>query len=310
MSAFPKNLLEPTTVARPETAESHDVRIGNLLQSAPDDATRLMIIGFPSDSGVVRNGGRPGAREGPDAIRRHLYRFTPTSDLKQPAGLWETVCDAGNIRTTGDTEADQQILGEIVAWCLRKKCIPLVLGGGHETAFGHFSGYQAVGQAVHCVNLDAHLDVRSYENGAHSGSPYRQALELTGSVCDRYDVIGAQRHTVAAGHLKFAEQFGRVYFREDCREESVREVIAGSGAPVYLSVDLDVLDQSVAPGVSAPCVNGLSPDELYRIMKLLLGSGRVGSLDFVELNPVYDRDGATARLAAWLVWMSAGLLIS
>src|SRR5207248_6597570 len=113
----------------------------------------------------------------PDAIRAHLYRLTAWDGVTGTDLAGVGLADLGNVRAGDDLEAAQRRLGEAVAGVLRAGAVPVVLGGGHETAFGHFLGYTAAGVEVGIVNVDAHLDVRPYPAGGHSGSPFRQALE-------------------------------------------------------------------------------------------------------------------------------------
>lgn len=301
------SFVKKSDVSVPTPAEKSDVRIGQIIQKEPNSSTRFALIGFPSDSGVVRNGGRAGASEGPDAIRKLLYKFTPNAE--NPADShekWGNVVDLGNVEVANSKqdgpEADQQKLGSVVKWCFEHSIFPVVLGGGHETAFGHYLGYASTAKNMHCINIDAHLDVRPYPDGAHSGSPFREMLESKPTSCQRYDVIGVQRHSASAEHVQFVRNHGDVVFRESITPQTAREIIEKSELPIYLSIDLDVLDQSVAPGVSAPAVNGLKLQELIDIIVPIAQSGRLASVDIVELNPRFDVDNHTGRLAAWVFY--------
>jgi formiminoglutamase len=138
MATFTK----PQTPLPEPTAD--DLRIGHLLggkldnQSTPD----VVIIGFPSDEGVRRNGGRPGAAQGPEALRQAFYKLTPDTEND---GLLEAMLgrtlDLGNLKLSGNVEEDQELLGEVLAPFLSQNIVPIILGGGHETAYGHFLGY-------------------------------------------------------------------------------------------------------------------------------------------------------------------------
>src|SRR5262249_31921284 len=144
---------------------------------------------------------------------------------------------------------------------LWRGAVPVVLGGGHETALGHYRGYVRAGCPVAILNLDAHLDLRPCLGGlGHSGSPFRQALEhperpLPGewSVC-----LGAQPHAVSRDHERYARECGCTVrwcpevrgrlgpvFQEECRR------LTRGGARVYLTLDADVVQTADVPGVSA-----------------------------------------------------------
>ncbi|MDX1548872.1 MAG: arginase family protein, partial [Rhodothermales bacterium] len=172
--------FDPPAISPPETAPD-DPRVGHLLGRALRgvEEARAVILGFPCDEGVRRNGGRPGAAAAPDALRQALYRFTPDARHAEAFhDLLAHTADLGNLRVEGTMEEAQRALGRALAPFLQRGAVPIVLGGGHETAFGHFLGYAEAGRAVSILNVDAHADVRPLRDGrGHSGSPFRQALE-------------------------------------------------------------------------------------------------------------------------------------
>lgn len=284
-----------------------DPRLGQLLGCAlaDGDMPRAVILGFPSDEGVRRNRGRPGAAEGPAAIREMLHRLTPGADADGAApALLERTRDLGDLVVSGDLKRDQELLGIAVTPYLAEGVFVIVLGGGHETAYGHFLGYAEAGLDVTIVNWDAHLDVRDLKAGrGHSGSPFRQVLEHPSGACRGYTAAGLQSQATARAHLEYVRgRGGRVLWAAELTPESVDEVYEGLHGPALLSFDLDAVDQSQAPGVSAPATGGM-PAELW--LRAARGAGRcaaVTSCDVVELNPRLDRDGQTARLAALTVW--------
>ncbi len=298
-------MLIPPDLAAPDTA-AHDPRLGRWLAAQRSaEGARVVLVGFPSDEGVRRNGGRPGAADGPAAIRQALYKLTP--DAEHPdlfTDLLAQTADLGNVPVTGDVEADQQALGEILAPLLADGVVPIILGGGHETSFGHFLGYVGAGRDVEMLNWDAHADVRPLKDGqAHSGSPFRQALEHDSGRCLRYQVVGLQPHSIARAHLDFVDEYGgEVVWRRNLNEVRVRSLAIGLAEPTLATFDLDAVDAAHAPGVSAPNVGGL-PADLWLYAAYEMGrSPLVGSMDVVELNPAFDLDGRTARLAALTVW--------
>jgi formiminoglutamase len=288
----------------PETA-ANDPRIGRLLGTrlSKGSAPEAVILGFPSDEGVRRNGGRVGAAEGPDAIRRALYHMTPDAREDRFEDLIGRSIDLGDLQASGEVEQDQRDLGEVLAPHLERGAFVIVLGGGHETSYGHFLGYVGARQSVEILNWDAHADVRELTQGqAHSGSPFRQAIEDASRACRRYRVAGLQPHSVARAHLELVSGQGQVLWANELSPETVDEQYRQLEAPAMVSFDLDAVHQAEAPGVSAPNPNGLR-SELW--LQAAYAAGRapvVTSADVVELNPRLDRDGETARLAALTVW--------
>ncbi len=285
-----------------------DLRIGHLLGVAQpkDEQCRVVIVGFPVDEGVRRNGGRPGAAAGPDAIRARLYALAPDARNPEPfVALLSMTRDLGNLAASSDLESDQKELGRVLAPWISRGAVPVVLGGGHETAYGHFLGYVEAGcSAVEIVNWDAHPDVREFRNGlGHSGSPFRQALCHPSNLCRRYTVAGLLPQSAASAHVAFIREGGnRVFWRNELNGEKISAIYAGETPHLAVSFDLDAVDGASAPGVSAPSVDGL-PAQLWLEAAYLGGlCPRATSFDLCELNPRFDVDGRTARLAALTVW--------
>lgn len=299
--------LNKAKITVPETHED-DLRIGALLGKnlKEGDTPGAVLVGFPSDEGVKRNGGRPGAAKAPDEIRKALYKMTP--DAENPIAFTELITRSlywGNLEVSGDLEADQKALGKVIAGCLEQGTVPIILGGGHETAFSHFLGYAVAGLETAILNVDAHTDVRPLKNGkAHSGSPFRQALEHESSCCSKYLVAGLQPHSVAKAHLDFIDEHSGSYlFRDETNITSVSGLFhEHESERLMVTFDMDAVDQAFAPGVSAPCANGL-PSDLWLTAAYLAGrNDQVTSFDLSEVNPDYDRDRQTAKLAALTIW--------
>lgn len=294
----------PPDLTLPETAPD-DPRLGRLLgrRLGNGEVPRAIILGFPSDEGVRRNGGRVGAAQGPGTIRSALYRLCPDARSEQFHDLIGRTCDLGDLEISGDVESDQRQLGQTLAPHLEQGVFAILLGGGHELSYGHFLAYALLGRGVEILNWDAHADVRELVRGrSHSGSPFRQAIEDESGACRRYSVAGLQPHSVARAHLELVEKHGQAVWRDQVSRQTIAALYQASATPMLVSFDLDAVCDSEAPGVSAPNAGGLS-SELWLEAAFAAGhSPSVQSADVVELNPVFDQDGRTARLAALTVW--------
>jgi formiminoglutamase len=297
--------LTRRSIPVPDASED-DLRVGHLLGTIDAiDTAAAVIVGFPSDAGVTLNGGRAGAAGGPAALRNWLYRFTPDAvDSSRFKELLKRTVDVGDVALTGNVELDQEALGEVVAPILKDGAVPIILGGGHETAFGHFLGHVYRGQSVSVLNWDAHPDVRPLKDGSpHSGSPFRQMMLHVSGSCIGYTVAGLLPHQVSRAHVDWIlDRGGLVKWRSGLSESVVSELYRFLEYPAMVSFDLDAVDQASAPGVSAPATGGLDVDTW---LKAAYEAGRnpaVSSMDVVELNPRLDVDERTARLAALTVW--------
>ena len=291
----------------PNTAPG-DARVGHLLggKLTTSSRPRVVIIGFPSDEGVHRAGGRVGSAGAPAEIRRWLYRLTPDAQNHESfVELIERTLDLGDLKCGDDVEADQASLGEAVAQYLKEGIFPIIIGGGHETTYGHFLGYVGAKKPVEILSWDSHPDVRKLldDGRGHSGSPHRQALLHDSGLCKRYTVAGLQPHSTAASHLSFLDDHrGRYVWRNAVTAQAIPSLYAESEHGVLASFDIDAVDAAWAPGVSAPSIGGLTNDLWLAAAYQAGRSNRVMSFDLCEVNPVYDIDGRTARLAAVTVW--------
>jgi formiminoglutamase len=288
--------------------EPDDPRVGLLLGSAlsgPEGAT-CVLVGFPVDEGVLRNGGRPGAAQGPAALRRALARLTPDpTRFGAFVDLVERTWDLGDLVPGGDLAGDQETLARLLAPPLERGAIAVILGGGHETALAHFLGHAAAGRSVSVLNWDSHPDVRPLREGrGHSGSPFREILEHRCGRCTGYQVVGLNPHVVAKSHLEYLDAHsGRYQFGPGLTPARIDEIYAELRGDAMVSFDLDAIEQGAAPGVSAPAAIGLTP-ALWLHAAFRAGCcPAVRSIDIVELCPPLDRDDQTARLAALTVWM-------
>jgi formiminoglutamase len=304
----------PATPRRPD-----DPRLGEVVTFWRDVVPELrpgrpVLLGFPQDEGVRRNGGRTGAAAAPETIRHWLYRLTPWDGHHEIDLAALHLLDMGNVRLAGDLEATQEALAEVIATILTVGAVPIVLGGGHETAYGHYLGYVRAGRDVAIINLDAHLDVRPLlSEGGHSGSPFRQALEhpthpLRG---DRYVCLGAQTFAASREHRAYVQDKGGVIrwasrgsirhvlnaiLRHECKR------LSADGCAIYVTLDSDVVQQADVPGVSAPNPLGLSGRTVVAAAQAAGASPVVSSFDLVEINPSLDHDGQSARWAALAIW--------
>jgi arginase family enzyme len=183
------------------------------LSASPARRPRVALIGFPSDEGVRRNCGRSGAAFAP-ALILGAFLALPLSVESEPSlvHLLRNTLSRGPSLLSGDLERDQRALADEIRPFLEAGTVPIVIGGGHETAFGHFLGYVEARRSVRILNWVVHADVRPIRNGkGHPGSPFQRKITHESRLCFSYTVIGLQPYTDPA-HLNLITSHGGHYF--------------------------------------------------------------------------------------------------
>lgn len=262
------------------------------------------VVGFECEEGVRRNKGRLGAAQGPNAMRDEL--------AKLPWRFQEhkRFVDVGNITCRGEEmEAAQQQLGVVVKTLLANGSTPIILGGGHETLYGHYVGvrkFLGKDASLGIVNIDAHFDLRPYDEQTSSGTMFRQILEQDAHAA--YFVAGIQRYGNTEELFNRADALGVTYVHEDeMTPGQLGQLMDSLDAfmdkhdAVLLTLCTDVLNAAYAPGVSAPSPFGLEPKTVREIIRKVVGHERTRSFDICEVNPSLDENGRTVKLGAHFV---------
>jgi arginase len=296
-------------------------------------AERVAIIGAALDLGA----GRRGVDMGPSAIR-----YAGLSERLERAGI--DVEDRGNVetalaetRTTGSERA--RFLAEILETCARiageveqaraDGLLPLVLGGDHSIAIGTLSGLAAADGPGGVLWLDAHGDLNTpgtTPTGNVHGMPLAAVLGLCGDsfTADGLSLPAVEPTRVALvgvrsldpGERETVRELGvAVYTISDLDRRGVEPILAealervSGGSFVHASIDLDVVDPEVAPGVGDPVRGGLSYREAHLALELVAEAGVLDSLELTEVNPIRDHENATAKVAVELAASALGVRI-
>ena len=274
----------------------------------------VAIVGVPFDAGVSY---RPGARFGPAHIRQSaklLRPYNPAQDI-EPFAV-QQVADAGDIACNPFDIAEALTQIQSGALSLLERAGKLVtLGGDHTIALPMLRAVAERHGPVAVVHFDAHLDTwDTYFGAAYThGTPFRRASEE--GLIDRSASmhIGIRGPLYAALDLAMDRDLGFQVIPaaefEEIRPAGVAEQIAerADGRPVYLSVDVDVMDPSVAPGTGTPEAGGLTSRELLAIIRTMRGLNLVG-VDVVEVAPAYDHAEITGIAAAHVVYEALSAL--
>lgn len=281
--------------------EWESFRYHQIIRDEVSRENTCVLIGFCSDEGVRRNNGRVGAGEAPNALRAALSNMA----WRLPTG--NHLVDAGNIVCESrQMEKAQHELGEVVKSTLDNGGIPIILGGGHETLYGHYLGarsYLGEEKKLGIINIDAHFDLRPYDEQTSSGTMFRQIMENDSKA--GYLVLGIQRYGNTESLFQKAAELGGEYICEDELDEglwgaAIDSFIARHDA-VIVTLCMDVVDATAAPGVSAPSPFGLDPKVVRSMIRRAVGNSKTLSFDIAEVNPSLDPDGRTVKLGAAFV---------
>jgi arginase len=293
----------------------------------------VAIIGAALDLGA----GRRGVDMGPSAIR-----YAGLNERLERAGI--AVEDRGNVESAlAETQASgsehARFLAEILQTCARiadevervreAGLLPLVLGGDHSIAIGTLSGLAAPAGPGGVLWLDAHGDLNTPETtptGNVHGMPLAAALGLCGASFgrdglrlpavepSRVALVGVR--SLDPGEKAAVKDLGiAVYTISDLDRRGIEPVVEEAlaritgGAFVHVSIDLDVVDPEVAPGVGDPVRGGLSYREAHLALELVAEAGALDSLELAEVNPIRDHENATAKVAVELAASALGVRI-
>lgn len=317
---------------RAEPFETHRARYWYQLVQ-PYQQQQIGLVGFACDQGVRRNQGRVGARSAPPLIRSAFAKLPVIAQLQDSFEdkLATLLGDAGDIHCHDNDDFAEQLLEEAqhryahkVADIIQAGGLAIGLGGGHAIAYGSFLGLWQALQAsanqqsnhavmplptIGVINFDAHLDLRAADR-ATSGTPFRQIAEHLAAHEQpfHYCCIGVSRFSNTAALFDRADSLGvSVISDEDCQHEPWEAIATQIDALIdavdvlYLTIDMDCLPASVVPGVSAPAAYGIELGFVERAVKRIMASGKVKMADIAEINPTYDIDGRSCKVAARLL---------
>ena len=277
-----------------------------------DGKLGFAFIGFCSEQGVKRNKGRVGTALAPDFIRAQMSNFPCT--FSQEVKFY----DAGNILCDEiSMEEGQRLLGLAVEKTLDLKLFPIVLGGGHETTFGHFQGHLAdlkkkeESLDMGIINFDAHFDLRPYDNGPSSGSMFRQIADIykKEGAAYHYLPLGIQEHSNTVSLFKYAKEIGADYIlAKEIQNSNYSAILEKVDTflyecdSAYITICTDVFSSAFAPGVSATQSLGLDPEVVLPLLKHILRTRQVRGFDICEISPRFDQDNTTVNPGAVLIF--------
>ena len=285
-----------------------DPRLGDFVKSCDIKTCNFILAGYPDDEGIQLNGGRLGAAQGPDAIRKKLTRMTPNTSSDE----FSFYFDIGNLVIEEGLGARHEEIIKVSQSFLNQNKKWIGLGGGHD--FGYPDGaafLKTYGDKKPVViNFDAHLDVRPTDKGLSSGTPFYRLLNDFENF-DFYEV-GIQDECNSLQHKQWCKEKGTkiltysdIYSSSNAPIENLKAFVKeleGSKRPAFISLDIDVFSSSFAMGCSQSWPMGLTANDFHCFFTYLLKNLDVRSLGIYEVSPPLDLDERTSKLAAQVVY--------
>ncbi|MBS4201720.1 agmatinase [Bacillus sp. FJAT-49732] len=265
------------------------------------------IIGVPND---MTTAWRSGARMGPRSIREQssLYAFGSGYDHERDIVYnndgWKIV-DCGDVSIiNGDVEQSHENTEEVIRKIISKGAIPIVLGGDHSITNPVAFALESE-EKVNVVQIDAHLDWLKDASGQlfTLSNPMRRMSEM--KHINKMAQLGI-RGVGSSQKEDFddARAYGSTILSpKQIRKIGIEEALKDMpyGEKYYVTIDIDGLDASVAPGAGSPSPGGFFYDEVSEILEVVAKKGQVIGFDLVEVNPLYDPTGVTSQIAARLI---------
>lgn len=272
---------------------------GNVFICSSDnyEESKAVIYGMPMDFTVSY---RPGSRFGPARIRQASVGLEEYSPYLDKSIVDMTYFDAGDLLLPfGNAGRSLEVIGEYVRGLLADGKFPIGLGGEHLVSWPIFQEVYAKNPDLALIHIDAHADLRENYEGeplSHS-TPVRKAAELMGGK-------NIYQFGIRSGSK---EEF--LYARENINfypfevAAPLKQALPKIGRrPVYVTIDIDVLDPSAAPGTGTAEAGGITSKELLEAVHLIAGSDvNVVGCDLVEVAPIYDPTEQTQIVAAKLI---------
>jgi agmatinase len=240
---------------------------------------------------------RPGTRFGPSAVRRASYGLETFSWSTQNDLETLKLFDRGDLGCPmGDQQVTQAMIEETTATILKDGKVPFMIGGEHSISYPSIKAVYEVYPDLKVIQLDAHADLRE----TYMNNPYSHACVMNRVV----KLLGSQRCIQWGIRSGTKEEFAFAQKHTLCLKaevEALKEAVKDfSSTPIYLTVDVDVIDPSLLPGTGTPEPGGITYSMFEEVLKVLSPLNIVG-LDMVELSPDYDHSGVSSVVVAKMV---------
>jgi formiminoglutamase len=284
--------------------DHQDIRLGETVTSEILEyyESNVVILGSPQDGGVPRNKGREGAKEAPDKVRESFYKLSVNKKLKSLK-----IFDIGNIKAEKSLEEIHENQEEVVFRLLKDNKKIVILGGGNDISYPDCKALSKFKNDPLVFNIDSHFDVRA-DKPRNSGTSYRMLIEEKLITPKNFYEIGIKKYASSEFHKNYLETKGcSIFYFDEVKKRGIqkllKEILANKKNKVlFWGFDMDAVNSADAPGVSAPNPTGLSADEAVTLAEAAGKDKRTRIFEISEINPKYDIDNKTCRLAAVMIW--------
>jgi agmatinase len=280
----------------------------------------VAFLGIPYDGGI---GFRPGTRFGPREMRSFSVRYSAWGG-HGPNGYWDVnqrkrflkgvrMVDCGDVDISYyDFEINRHKMTSSVEAILDRKAFPVLVGGDHSVTFPNVCAFSRFAP-LDIVHIDAHMDWRDSVGGVKfaNASPLRRSKELP--FVRNMVHLGIRDVRTSDDQVADAEAAGaQVFTRDEIREQGVTTILERFPqlGNVFVTIDIDGLDPSIAPGTGSPTVDGLLYHEVRALLQGVTRRANVVGFDLVEVNPMVDLNGQTCLLASTLILEFLGAIFA
>ena len=314
-----KWLLDAKKAGENAAFDDSDLKLTDILQDwRQAEKLDMGILGIPFDSSVFF---RTGCRYGPDVIRDTMAMYANSYEAGYQVDISDlAISDFGNVNVNHqDVLETHRRVEEVVTEIIGNGVVPVIIGGDHGLTYPNVKALMNNTKGkVGVIMLDGHLDVRKTQDGViSSGTPFRRLIEEP----DRNPLdpknfveIGINGWLASKDYGDYCKEQGITIFpARQVHERGYKEVIeealeiAGNGTDaIWLSIDIDGLDSSVAPGTCAPNPGGLSAHQALEIVWTVANHPKAAGMDLLEVAPPLDFNNMTSLVASYLCMQFIG----
>ncbi|WP_078549925.1 formimidoylglutamase [Litchfieldia alkalitelluris] len=280
-----------------------------LLHSAETANHSIGLIGVPLSKSSISHSG---ASFSPTVIRRMLQSFTTYCSSSEIDLVNSLITDFGDVvmHATDITESQSRIKSTIEKILIdHQPNHMIILGGDHSISFPSIAAFSKQSK-VGVIQFDAHHDLRNLDDGGPTnGTPFRSLIEGNYIEGKNLVQIGIRDFMNSKAYSDYAKEKGvKVFTVQDVQTKSIELIVkeaidylSREVDMIYLSVDVDVLDQAFAPGCPAIGPGGLDSATLLKAIEIVSSCSLVKAIDIVEIDPTIDFRDMTSKMAAYII---------